>query len=136
MCGIPANLPSPLTFIDPGQIHDVLLSNLKPATLYFYRYGNENAGWSSVFNFTSAPLPSSNAPVKFVAYGDMGISSAPGAVETAQRVLEELDSLDLALHIGDISYALGRGVVWESFGQLIEPIATNIPYQVTIGECF
>ena len=37
MCGPPASLRG---FISPGYIHDVLLTNLTPASQYFYSYGS------------------------------------------------------------------------------------------------
>jgi hypothetical protein len=39
----------------------------------------------------------------------------------------------LALHIGDISYARGWGFVWDYFFDLVEPVAATIPYMVCIG---
>lgn len=37
MCSSPANGTQ---FVDPGFIHDVLLTNLKPGTQYYYSYGS------------------------------------------------------------------------------------------------
>ncbi|KJE92073.1 nucleotide pyrophosphatase/phosphodiesterase [Capsaspora owczarzaki ATCC 30864] len=134
ICSPLASTPSPVLFIDPGFFHDVLLTNLAPSTLYWYRYGNDATGWSAVANFTTAPQPGKNTPISFVVYADMGTySTGPGAVATSERVLSHLDDVDFVLHVGDLSYALGRGYVWEWFGALIEPIATNKPYQVSIG---
>ena len=38
MCAAPAN---GVQFVDPGFIHDILLTNLKPGTRYYYSYGSE-----------------------------------------------------------------------------------------------
>ena len=38
MCTAPANSAQ---FVDPGFIHDVLLTNLEPGTRYYYSYGSE-----------------------------------------------------------------------------------------------
>ena len=38
MCAAPANSAQ---FVDPGFIHDVLLTNLEPGTRYYYSYGSE-----------------------------------------------------------------------------------------------
>ena len=38
MCASPANEAN--AFVDPGYIHDVLLTNLKPGTRYYYSYGS------------------------------------------------------------------------------------------------
>ena len=40
-------------FRSPGFIHSVVLSGLQPATAYFYQCGNDEDGWSQVFQFTS-----------------------------------------------------------------------------------
>ena len=40
---------------------------------------------------------------------------------------------DFILHFGDLSYAIGRGVLWESFGNLIDPFASRAPYMVSVG---
>ncbi len=41
--------------------------------------------------------------------------------------------LSLILHIGDLSYALGKDVLWDVFSAQIEPVAKDIPYMVAIG---
>ena len=38
MCAKPASDIN--AFVDPGYIHDVLLTNLKPGTRYYYSYGS------------------------------------------------------------------------------------------------
>ena len=39
MCAFPAT--SVFAFVDPGFIHDALLTDLKPGVRYFYRFGSE-----------------------------------------------------------------------------------------------
>lgn len=39
MCAEPANDIN--AFVDPGYIHDVLLTNLLPGTRYYYSYGSK-----------------------------------------------------------------------------------------------
>ena len=46
MCEGKANTISPQSYIDPGYIHTMLLSDLRPSTTYFYRVGNDQDGWS------------------------------------------------------------------------------------------
>ncbi len=48
-------------------------------------------------------------------------------------LLDELDTLDLVLHVGDISYANGNPDIWDTFMHTIEPIAAHIPYMVRPG---
>ncbi|TYZ54586.1 hypothetical protein PybrP1_009050, partial [[Pythium] brassicae (nom. inval.)] len=135
MCHEPATTTSQLAFRDPGFMHTVVLSGLLPDQLYFYRFGNDADGWSRVQSFRSKPPPGART-AKFIAYGDMGVDSAPAAQSTAVRVFEDVvgDGYDaFLLHVGDVSYARGKAHVWDKFFHLIEPIATRVPYMVSIG---
>jgi hypothetical protein len=44
-----------------------------------------------------------------------------------------LDAFAIVLHNGDLSYACGEGWIHEEFGSLIEPLASVLPYHVTLG---
>jgi len=133
MCGSPANTESASTFIDPGYTHDVLLAQLLPATKYYYRFGTHEYGFSTERYFKTAPLLG-NPVNRFIAYGDMG-DDLPGSQGVAQRLMAEVIEVDtdFILHFGDISYAVGRGSLWETFCNLIDPIASFSPYMVSIG---
>nr|CCA27923.1 calcineurinlike phosphoesterase putative [Albugo laibachii Nc14] len=37
------------------------------------------------------------------------------------------------LHVGDVGYALGFGLRWDYFMKMIEPVATHVPYLVSVG---
>jgi len=36
-------------------------------------------------------------------------------------------------HIGDLSYAMGNAPIWDEWFDLIEPVASVVPYMITIG---
>ncbi|KAG7402340.1 hypothetical protein PHYBOEH_000048 [Phytophthora boehmeriae] len=134
LCNRPANLTSQQWFRDPGNMHTVILKNLKLGTRYFYMFGSEKDGWSSVYSFMSRPDDSvKNA--KFIAYADMGVDPAPAATSTAVRSYQDvMDGYDsFLLHFGDISYARGHAHMWDEFFHLIEPFATRVPYMVSVG---
>ena len=104
MCGKPAN--NNTYFIDPGYLHDVLLTDLKPNTLYYYQYGSDYI-FSDIEQFTSAPPVGSDQSFKFVTYGDMGIAYL-GAEVTAELVKQEInEGTNFVIHQGDLSYAVG-----------------------------
>lgn len=135
MCERKANLTGPQNFIDPGYMHTMLLSNLRPATTYYYRVGSNEHGWSRTFQFTNRPSDL-NRMVHLLAYGDMGVSPIQsGAKPTIDRVFELAiyDNVSGILHIGDVSYARGTGALWEGFMTQIEPTASRFPYMVGIG---
>ncbi|CAF1079501.1 unnamed protein product [Rotaria sordida] len=135
MCEEKATLWGPQKFIDPGYMHTILLEDLRPSTTYFYRVGNNEYGWSSIYSFTNRPA-TKNEAVTLIAYGDMGLSPVePGAKSTIDRVTTRIISTNITclLHIGDISYARGIGALWDAFMTQIQPIAARTPYMVSIG---
>jgi hypothetical protein len=136
MCQAPATVVSQVTFRDPGYMHEVLLHGLAPNTVYFYRFGNSVEGWSDVFSFLSPPTPSQpRDSIRFLAFADMGVDPPPAAQSTMALALEEVENgyRDFLLHFGDISYARSAGYVWEFFFRELEPLATRVPYMISIG---
>ena len=149
MCGPPAN--DSTHFIEPGYLHDVLLPDLQPSIVYYYKYGSEGT-FSNVSTFTTAAASGDPRPFKFVMYGDMGGTVSPGAVvnvsqdvrmgmyispgaaTVARLVLKEVQNgVAFVMHQGDLSYALGHTVSWDAWMTMIEPYATLAPYMVSIG---
>eukprot|EP00042_Codosiga_hollandica_P031311 m.189441 g.189441 ORF g.189441 m.189441 type:complete len:738 (-) comp53605_c0_seq1:112-2325(-) len=134
MCDSPANTTSQDMYRNPGYMHSVLLTGLSYGLQYFYQFGNDDDGWSATYSFQSKPDPSTRN-VNFLAYADMGTGTSPGAATTAELVANDVASgqFDFLLHFGDISYARGQGWIWEAFYRYIEPIATQVPYMMSIG---
>ena len=135
MCEGKAVIWGPQGFIDPGYMHTILLEDLRPSTMYYYRVGTDEHGWSSIYSFTNRPANKEEA-VNLITYGDLGLFPvALGAKSTIDRVIARVLSTNFTclLHIGDISYAQGVGALWDAFMMQIEPIAARVPYMVGIG---
>ncbi|XP_064480865.1 acid phosphatase type 7-like [Ornithodoros turicata] len=124
-------------FTDGGQqhrtlfIHRVLLTGLKPNTLYRYHCGNDRHGWSPIFWFRTMPV-STWSPVLAV-YGDMGnvnAQSLPFLQEEAQN-----GSIHAVLHVGDFAYDMdtNEARVGDEFMRQIEPVAAYVPYMTCVG---
>jgi hypothetical protein len=129
MCHAPANQTGQDGFIDPGIIHRVLLTGLRPSTSYFFAYGNEVDGFSVERSFHTRPALVTTTPsttpaektdppvVRFLAYGDQDWDTGPGASPTTAsnclRDALEAGYSDFLLHFGDIAYAEGTGTDWE-----------------------
>ncbi|ETO06202.1 hypothetical protein RFI_31194 [Reticulomyxa filosa] len=131
MCYSGASIISPQWYRDPGTIYDALLTNLTCNTMYYFIFGSDKE-WSQQSTFITA----SNDPddtFEFVMYGDMGISPPPGGVTTAANLAQYEPNLRLILHVGDLSYALGHGYIWEQWSNLVTPIASKVPYMVSVG---
>ena len=53
-----------------------------------------------------------------------------GSLNTTQQLINDLENIDIVLHIGDICYANGYLSQWDQFTSQIEPIASTVPYMI------
>ena len=150
-------------FFDPGWIYSAVLGPLLPDTQYYYWFGWANSTDASVvrgpFSFRSRPdyLSKPLEQTKILYLADMGIgpgndferggelghekrgSPNDGDGTFAKPMMkgllntEDLTSYDMALHNGDLSYAVGYGTVWDYWHAMIEPISRVLPYLVSLG---
>mmetsp|Transcript_63507 Transcript_63507/g.160212 ORF Transcript_63507/g.160212 Transcript_63507/m.160212 type:complete len:630 (-) Transcript_63507:223-2112(-) len=159
MCSQPANIASPQHYIDVGYFHSVLLEDLPPDTTIYYRYGQDTV-LSAEKSFRSPPQSHRNARWSFVAYGDQGAAAhmdgdiaGPSHIawdnktqalfgpqitnEGLQHVVSQRRGTDreprMVVHFGDLAYAWSCGLTWELWQSQIEPIATRMPYMVSVG---
>ncbi|KAK7378784.1 hypothetical protein VNO80_04231 [Phaseolus coccineus] len=107
-----------------GQIHDVVIGPLNPNTLYYYRLGDPPS--SQTYNFKTLP---SQLPIKFAVVGDLG------QTDWTRSTLEHVakSNYDMLILPGDLSYADLVQDLWDSFGRLVEPLASQRPWMVTQG---
>ncbi|KAG8049062.1 hypothetical protein GUJ93_ZPchr0009g2434 [Zizania palustris] len=144
MCGSPART---VGWRDPGYIHTSFLKELWPDSLYTYRLGHRLPDgthiWSKPYSFRASPYPGQDSLQRVVIFGDLGKAEIDGSDEygnyeqaslyTTNQIIKELDSIDMVIHIGDISYADGYLSQWDQFTAQIEPIASSVPYMIGIG---
>ena len=131
MCASPANLTYAPYFCNPGYLHTASLAGLQPQQTYYYQYA-AGGGWSDVASFQAPPPAGHPDTVRMAAFGDMGAFQT-GTQGTLDRLYEHAPEFDMVLHIGDISYAEGNALEWDHFGNEIFPLASRMPYQVSIG---
>jgi hypothetical protein len=127
---------------EPGIIHTAVLTELQSHQRYYYIYGDDSGHWSEEYSFYAAPTPNRDQNVKLAAYGDLGKAELDDSDEhweeypslnTTKNVRKRLNNLDLILHIGDISYAVGYSAQWDEWLEQIHPIAGKVPYMTCIG---
>ncbi|GMH28730.1 hypothetical protein Nepgr_030573 [Nepenthes gracilis] len=107
-----------------GHINDVVIGPLKPNTVYYYRCGSDHS--SPEFSLKTPPA---QFPIKLVVIGDLGQTGWTSS--TLQHVAES--RYDMLLLPGDLSYADFWQPRWDSYGRLVEPLASQRPWMVTIG---
>ncbi|CAK7339625.1 unnamed protein product [Dovyalis caffra] len=106
-----------------GQIHDVVIGPLTPNTVYYYRCSSNSA---QEFSFKTTPA---KLPIKFAVSGDLGQT---GWTKSTLEHISKLDH-DMLLLPGDLSYADFYQPLWDSFGRLVQPLASQRPWMVTQG---
>ncbi|KAF1866748.1 hypothetical protein Lal_00018133 [Lupinus albus] len=106
-----------------GPVHNVVIGPLNPNTIYYYRMGDS----TKIYTMKTPP---SQFPIKFAVVGDLG------QTEYTKTTLEHIfkPGYDMLLLAGDLSYADTIQEQWESFGRLIEPLASQRPWMVTTGD--
>ncbi|XP_021759420.1 nucleotide pyrophosphatase/phosphodiesterase-like [Chenopodium quinoa] len=145
MCGSPART---VGWRDPGFIHTSFLKDLWPNTVYTYRMGHlilsdGSYVWSKKYQFKSPPVPGESFLQRVVIFGDMGkgerdgsneyANYQPGALNTTDQLIKDIDNIDAVFLIGDLPYANGYVSQWDQFTAQVEPIASAVPFMVASG---
>lgn len=119
-------------------IHTTNLTGLPLATRIYYQVGDAASGVSPVMSFMSNPGVGAIYPYRTAFVADIG--EAESANTTVTRVLEatHLGLVDSVVINGDISYATGcesKGcTTWDAYCRMASPLASSVPWQVTLGE--
>jgi len=124
-------------YISPA-IHYVKLLGLTPDTTYSYIVGDSNGGWSDVSSFHSEPelsssWPSPTNPLRIVSIADQGHEGNATKVVNAILEYHQQFPIDFIIHSGDISYANGFQSIWDTWGQIADPLARQVPWMVATG---
>jgi hypothetical protein len=93
--------------------------------------GDPQVGFSSVFQFTTAPEVVTS--VSFVSIGDLGADNSSDNTIHYINQLTAQQSIDFVLHAGDMSYADGNQVVWDEYMRKIESFTAYTPYMTCPG---
>jgi len=111
-------------FYKSGAIHHVTIGPLRPSSTYYYRCGRSGD------EFTLR-TPPSTLPIEFVVVGDLGQTG--WTASTLSHITGGGADYDMLLLPGDLSYADTQQPLWDSFGRLVQPLASARPWMVTEG---
>lgn len=114
-----------------GYIHHVLLTELEPLTSYYYQCGDFMIKEiSNLLYFKTLPKTGDNKEITFGILGDIG--QTIHSVSTINHIMKE-PNINMILHAGDLSYADCNQELWDSYGEMIEPLASYTPWMVCPG---
>jgi hypothetical protein len=114
-----------------GYVHHVLLTNLEPSTKYYYQCGDLLNNYKShIQTFKTLPKNGDEKKITFAILGDIGQSE--NSVSTINHIIHE-KNISMVLHAGDLSYADCDQPLWDSYGEMIEPLAAYVPWMVCPG---
>jgi hypothetical protein len=105
--------------------YEACLSNLYPATLYFYAVYDGSSRLTPsepTYCFRTPPEVGTQEPVRFAVIGDSGTGHAAQAEvfgALLKNVHESGRALDFWLHVGDMAYATGRDMEFQT--RVFEP---------------
>lgn len=128
-----------------GHIHHVTITGLTPNTKYYYRISAQGAGASAfqppilggpigvADTFTTQPPPGPGAafePFSFAVIGDLGQTADSEC--TVTQVGRD-PAFRFVVHAGDLAYADCFQPRWDTFGELVDPVARRLPWMVVPG---
>ncbi|KAM0065732.1 putative Acid phosphatase [Helianthus debilis subsp. tardiflorus] len=105
------------------QIHEVVIGPLEHSTTYYYWFG----GSSPEYSFKTPPV---RLLIKFFVVGDLG--RTPWTEINLKHI--ENSNYDVLQSPGDLLFADCAQRFWDSFGRLVEPLASKRPWMVTEGD--
>ncbi|KAK5575165.1 hypothetical protein RB653_010421 [Dictyostelium firmibasis] len=136
-----------------GYVHSVKLNNLEFGKTYCYSVGSGNIYRSDIKGLVEQQTNNNNNnddyddlirwskwihfktksnEIDHVTFGAFADSGTWGDVHEVVAAMSKDESLSLAIHGGDLSYGLKEDV-WDKFGDIIEPLASRMPFMVIPG---
>jgi len=112
------------------------MTQLEPDTEYSY-YVTSGTKQSAVFKFKTFPATDSQTipsfTTTFAIYGDLGVENHVSLPKLIQDVDDGV--YDMVMHLGGFAYDMdeNNGVQGDIFMNMIQPIATRVPYMTTVG---
>jgi len=114
-------------------IFSALIGPLLPGAAFTYRVGDDANGFSPRIQ-AAAPRAAGTAGVSLAVIGDMGTTTNSSATRDHVLAAHAAAPFDAVLHLGDASYADGEMPVVDYFGQLVQPLASVLPFNQIVGK--
>ena len=108
-----------------GQLHSVHLTPLRAGAKYYYQVAG-----GATQSFTTPPAAAVQpVPVQFGLVGDLGQTQDSNS--TVHHLMAS--GASTILHAGDLSYADCEQPRWDTYAQLVDPLASRVPWMTVAG---
>ncbi|EFH59507.1 ATPAP18/PAP18 [Arabidopsis lyrata subsp. lyrata] len=106
-----------------GKIHHTVIGPLEADTVYYYRCSGEGPEFH-------LKTPPAQFPITFAVAGDLGQTG------WTKSTLDHIDQCIYAVHLlpGDLSYADYMQHKWDTFGELVQPLASVRPWMADLAK--
>lgn len=114
-------------------LHHVPLAGLPANTRVYYSVGGDASGFSGVMAFTTHPGYGLNpaGASRFCVIGDLGQTS--NSQDTLNHIAASPNNFTSMIHVGDLSYADNYEPRWDSWQQMVAPLAQGLPWMTVVG---
>ncbi|KAA0153600.1 hypothetical protein FNF29_02988 [Cafeteria roenbergensis] len=144
LCDAPA---ATYGYFNPGVRNVAVLTGLEPGARYNYTIVDAaGANLTSFETFDTPTAAGGDKSASLLVFADLGRGTEDGALtwddygrpalNTSRRMREDLDrgiGHDGIFHVGDISYAVGFLSIWDTYGDMMEPLLRRTAYSLNYG---
>lgn len=113
---------NPGSYYNSAFFYNVEINHLTPGVTYYYQLPGD-------CNIYSFKIPEHKFPMTIGVFGDLGVTQASQLTVNALVAMNP----DVIINTGDLSYADGWAPVWDTFGELMQQVAANVPVLTTGG---
>jgi hypothetical protein len=113
-------------------LHHTILTGLPNASRIFYTVGGDASGFSGIMSFTSSPGAGLvRGGARFAVIGDLGQTS--NSEDTVNHIASSPNNFTAMIHAGDLSYADDDEPRWDSWQEMVAPLASGLPWMTVVG---
>ncbi|MFC3362008.1 purple acid phosphatase family protein [Pedobacter fastidiosus] len=111
------------------------LTGLTPGRTYYYKCGTEDAKWTPIYSFKTAPVAGSEQEYIIGVWGDTQNNAGNLAFEQTERIVKQMAHypLNLSIHMGDIVENGSVEKSWYEFLKIAQPITAIAPFMPALG---
>ncbi|MDB5229398.1 MAG: metallophosphoesterase [Chitinophagaceae bacterium] len=118
-----------------AYVSKATLTNLKPATYYYYKVGSDEAGWSQLFRFRTGPVVGDKSKIVVGVWSDTQNNGGNYNFEQTDSIVKEMEknAFYFTIHNGDIVENGSVVKSWKDLFNVTEPISANHPFMSVTG---